>query len=330
MHTNSSCAPKPHTTRLGHLALALAYSQKRRKKLLTLAKKRRQNRLAVTDRDFPVEIIHFKPAEPKLTPLLLIGGMGPLAGLEGFESALRQFQNSREILLFQVCHVPCRTEVIKEELDFKNSLSFQKNILIREIARAILAGKQAFAAGDIPVETIILCNTAHYFLEEICNNIKSAQFEPHHSLRIHSLIDTVVSQLKPWSQKILVLSTKGAVKSGLYENVLQKNGVPFYRFNDDLLSQFMEIIYRGIKGFDHDFVIRQGSDFFLQIKEKYPELKTLVAGCTEVPLIIDILKKSPQVDDFLTNIEVIDPLQHALEATCFKLENNYENHSRLY
>ena len=295
------------------------------------AQELRESDHSVCDQNFPIEIIHLKPPEPTLTPLLLVGGMGPLAGLHGLENACLQFQDSREILLFQICHAPCRTKAVEESIASHKSLSFHKNILIHAIVEAITRGKHFFSEDTILIETIILCNTAHFFLDEIHSHLR---WSPSllSSIRLHCLVESAHASQKIPSKGVLVLSTRGARKSKIYENMLHKNQVDFYELSDKLQDQLVEIIYRGIKGFDPEYVTCQGEKLFLTIKKEYPDLKTIIAGCTEAPLIIDILKETPgsEVSEFLKTIDVIDPVEHALKKSHFALKKKYGNYTRLY
>src|ERR1700759_2857319 len=53
------------------------------------------------DQSHPTEIFGLRPACPPAPPLVLLGGMGPLAGADGYERACRRFQDTRELVLFQ-------------------------------------------------------------------------------------------------------------------------------------------------------------------------------------------------------------------------------------
>ena len=52
------------------------------------------------------------PPNPTHPPLLIVGGMGPLAGAQAFEAALQEFGDTREIVLLQLCSVPDRTDAL--------------------------------------------------------------------------------------------------------------------------------------------------------------------------------------------------------------------------
>ena len=48
------------------------------------------------DQDIPTELIRMVPPHPKHPPLLIVGGMGPLAGAQAFQDALKKFGDTRE------------------------------------------------------------------------------------------------------------------------------------------------------------------------------------------------------------------------------------------
>ena len=72
---------------------------------ITSAAERRLRGEEVCDQNFPVELFALRPACTALPPLVLLGGMGPLAGAQGLARACSIFGESREILLLQACSI---------------------------------------------------------------------------------------------------------------------------------------------------------------------------------------------------------------------------------
>ncbi|MBL8150141.1 MAG: hypothetical protein JNN15_09465, partial [Blastocatellia bacterium] len=88
------------------------------------------------DQSIPIELFAFKPDFSTLPSVALLGGMGPLAGAEGFIKACQQFLDSREIVLLQACSVPDRSAVIvssqagaNNSIDAKNSMNEHKLLI---------------------------------------------------------------------------------------------------------------------------------------------------------------------------------------------------------
>ena len=98
---------------------ALIAASAHRQKLEQLAKSYNSSGKVIADDDYPTELLTLRPKQTERPPLVLIGGMGALAGIAGFESACQMFRNSREILLLQACALPNRTTAMYQKIQKK-------------------------------------------------------------------------------------------------------------------------------------------------------------------------------------------------------------------
>jgi hypothetical protein len=78
-------------------AIAILAMEERRASLMRMAETHRAAGALLRDQDIGEEIHVLKPARPSLRPLVLIGGMGPMAGLDGFITACRFCQLSGQV-----------------------------------------------------------------------------------------------------------------------------------------------------------------------------------------------------------------------------------------
>ena len=158
---------------------------------------------------------------------------------------------------------------------------------------------------------VIPCNTAHYFFDEIQDNVQVPL--------LNILEETVsyaeksVSNLKT----IGILATEGTIASGAYQNVIQKHGLSYRLPSAEDQNSLMHIIYEQVKA-------GQKVDIF-EFLRIIGELKkagsdTVILGCTE----LSVIKK----DFNLNKPDIVDSMECLARASilaCGKpLKPNFE------
>jgi len=266
------------------------------------------------DQAVPIEVFRLQPRRPAFGPLLLIGGMGPLAGAEGFLRACRRFGDRRVLVLFQACSVPDRTAAILAAIEGRAEASIRRRELVTALVSALAAGAAACPDSG-PLACVVLCNSAHYFLAEACAELATTQPRIAARLRLHSLIRGVVAKLvtaKP--KRILLATTTGTLRGQLYSGPLAEAGVAQQVPDEDLQEILMEAIYAGVKGGDRQATLRAGSRFFSAVMARYPEVDALLAGCTEIPTILAEVSGggAPRLKSFLAGTTCYDPVELVL------------------
>jgi aspartate/glutamate racemase len=271
----------------------------------------------VKDQDYPVETVRMVPPHPKLPPLLIVGGMGPLAGAQAMEAALERFGDSREIVLLQLCTVPDRTEALDEDERLGGPSDTHK--------RVVAAIKDGFASGEDTIEckwagqshTVVACNTAHNFAPQA---FEVYQQERAHNanLQMHSLVKCVVAELAQTERgqeaPVMILGTHGTLRTRLYLNPLEANGVRCAVPEPHGQKLLGYAIYKGVKASKEEKTIEYGNALFLELKAKGQIVEgkpfVILAGCTEVPEIVNVLKEKgdPEVKALLANAQVADPM----------------------
>jgi aspartate/glutamate racemase len=79
----------------------------------------------------------------------------------------------------------------------------------------------------------------------------------------------------------------------------------------------MRAIFEGMKSLDARRAVELGNEFFEAILGAAGDYDCIVAGCTEIPLTIDLLRVrgSRAVADLLANVKIVDPLEEAIRRT---------------
>ncbi|MEH2042107.1 hypothetical protein [Nostoc sp.] len=224
---------------------AIAATLDFRQHLYAIAQNKKLCSEAVEDQSYPNEVIVLKPKQTQAPALLLLGGMGPLAGLGAFEIACQMFQNSREIVLFQACSLPNRTTAIQQKIQIGAS---QEPDLVVMLAIAIREAMQYICSSVEPVELIVLCNGAHYFLPEVMQQLLLDYSKIFFRLQWLSLIDTTIQYLQQRNFcQPLVLCTTATRLGCVYSRPLQEMSIVCLELNDELQSILMQSIYQGVK-----------------------------------------------------------------------------------
>ena len=201
----------------------------------------------------------------------ILGGMGPLATADLF----------RKLILF--------TDAEGDHDHIR--IYIDNNPAIPDRTAALLSG------GDDPLPAmtdslrkleacgasciLMPCNTAHCFLPRL---------QPLTALPFLSMPEAAAKACAARfpGKTAAVLATRGTLSSGLYQDALSREQVPFLLPDDGQQEALMRVIYEGVKAGrapaeyqrDLDAVVRGlatlGADFFL-------------LGCTELPLAVSAL-----------------------------------------
>jgi aspartate racemase len=263
----------------------------------------RRDGTQAADQRHPCVTLHYQPLQVGGAPLLLLGGMGPLAGLDGFSRAL-EHHSQREIVLYQACHLPCRTEAIKSEARGEDSIA---TVLMEGLEGAI---NHLLSWANGSAEMVILCNTVHHYLPRLPDRIPD-------DIRLHHLPLTAIAaaaRLAP--QRLMLLATEGGRLSGLYSRAATDAGLNWQEPNDKEHRLLQQTINRGVKGGDTETLLAVGGELMQQLISRPNPPDALLAGCTEIPIILDTLRTrgDEEVRIFLERTEVIDPVRNIMDA----------------
>jgi len=275
------------------------------------ASRRRSQGLSVTDQDQPEEAFCLFPSSPLRPPLAIVGGMGPLAGAAAFRRACARFRNSRALVLYQACSIPDRSTVILNGGISNGDAA--DTALCRGLA-ARLAGAVRWSAclaspAGRPIRCVLACNSAHYFWRWLEDELRTDD------VQMVSLVECSVEALHSQPCKnVLLLATEGARLGRVFSTPFRNSGIAFEEPSPTLSHLLMSAIFEGIKSLDRTRAVELGNQFFAAILETGRDFDGILAGCTEIPLLIDLLRTlgSRRVASFLARVRIVDPLEEAL------------------
>ncbi|MCU7918280.1 MAG: aspartate/glutamate racemase family protein [Candidatus Thiodiazotropha sp. (ex Epidulcina cf. delphinae)] len=312
IHTTQYCHITPkHYATLDDALLGIA---RRRQSIRHTAEEIRRCGGVYRDQDHPVEIISLSPEAPARPPLLLIGGMGPLAGLTGFEMACRRFRGQRRILLFQACGTPCRTTAITAQHALLSKRTETQVII--SIAHALIKG--ATMIEEPMGEAILLCNTAHYFLPAASNRFLATPIAEEKHVTIHSLISAAADETQRLGhRRALILATKGTYAAELYTEALYRRDITPVTPAQQAQAWLEIAIRYGIKGQNIELARQAGCACFHAFEEDLRKIDCIIAGCTEIPLLLKLVIAHTGYDrvaGFLRETDIVDPLASLLKG----------------
>jgi len=222
--------------------------------------------------------------------MLLLGGMGPLAGIYGMRDTLEK--TNMPVTLFQACAVPQRSS----HTDISPTLS---DALINAFSCCPTAKE---------IELVVLCNSAHPFMDEAIK--RASEHSPNLSkkLRFNSLKTSVEKNSHLFeNKKSIVLQTAFSSKTGVYgksSSLRSLEDVPVLMPCQNDLNNAID----GVKSFNKEKILNSATKVFKKLKEWEAEIVLL--GCTEMPIIVEYLKQHAckEIQEYLSHIELIDPL----------------------
>lgn len=196
----------------------------------------------------------------------VIGGLGPLATLDFFDRILKRTRALREqdhlrLIIDNNTKIPDR-----------NAFTRGEGPSPAPALAAAARGLETAGADFI----VMACNTTHAYEAEIRAAI-TAPF-----ISIIEETARVVADLRP--ERAGVLAVDACLAANLYQDALKKSGVAPVLLNADSQRTFMELVYRIKSGDTGDTVRRSMATLAKKLEAQGAEV--IIAGCTEVPLVL--------------------------------------------
>jgi aspartate racemase len=231
----------------------------------------------------------------------ILGGMGPEATIDLFTkivkgTKVKKDQDHLRIFIDNNPKIPDRTLAIKKKGP-------------SPLPQLIRSAKILENAGADFI--IIPCVTAHYYFKPLQERIK---------IPILNLIEISVQYLKTkWKRisKVGLLATTGTIQTGLFQKALSHTGIKVVLPDPEIQENWvMEAIY-GKQGIKVMGPSGNSKHLILKVSEKLVHLgaQAIVAGCTEVPLV---LKEGD------LSVPVIDPISILARAAIEKAQGRKE------
>jgi aspartate racemase len=198
----------------------------------------------------------------------VIGGLGPEATLDFFGKVLhhskaKNDQDHIHLIIENNPKTPNRNDAIAGR-------GPSPGTALADMARALERAGADFV--------VMACNTAHAFESDI----RAALTRP-----FISLIDEVVDEVRrlhPDARRVGVLATQGSRDAKIFTPAFARHGMEVLQLDEPSQARFMALLYR-IKAGDRGTDVRDGMQ---QLGEELVAMGAdiLIAGCTEVPLVL--------------------------------------------
>lgn len=255
------------------------------------------------DQLHPSATLHYAPSASDGRPLLLLGGMGPMAGLAGFEQA-HAHNPKREIILHQACRLPCRTQAIEAETRGDTRIA---SMLLDGLADVL---GRLLPLGRHDAEMVMLCNTVHHFIDRLDGRLLEG-------IRLRLLPDAAIAaavRLAP--RRLILLTTEGSRLSGHYARAAKAAGLSWCEPDDTENALLQRAIFGGVKRGDEKQLLAAGDALFQLLAMRPEPPDALLAGCTEIPFMLDVLRRrgSAVTRAYLDRVATIDPVAEALKS----------------
>lgn len=219
----------------------------------------------------------------------IIGGMGPLATVDLFEKITLHTRAARDqdhlhVLIDSNTAIPDRTAALL------HGGPDPRPELIASARRLERMGAQTL---------IMPCNTAHNYYDDVAAAVSVPVL---HMIRL-----TAQALERAGIGAAGLLATDGTVQTGIYQRSFAGSGVDLLLPDEAGQRAVMDMIYRGVKAGDLRYdpaAVRRAMEALLD-----RGAKTLILGCTELPLAVKL---------YGLDLPVVDPtLELALGAIRF-------------
>jgi aspartate racemase len=198
----------------------------------------------------------------------VIGGLGPEATLDFYAKVLKHSHASKDqdhihLIIESNPKTPNRNEAIAGR-------GPSPAPELADMARALERAGADFV--------VMACNTAHAYEADIRTALKKP---------FVSLIDEVVDEVRtsnPTTKRVGVLATQGSRDANIFAPAFSRHDIDVLQLSDASQHHFMDILYL-IKSGDRSSKIHEAMQ---QLGEELVVLGAdiLIAGCTEVPLVL--------------------------------------------
>lgn len=205
-------------------------------------------------------------------PLIgVLGGLGPAATVDFYakvvalarEAGATRDQEHVRLLIDADPEVPNRNESVAG--------------IGESSAPALVAKAQRLKAAGAEL-LVMACNAAHVYEREITAAT---------GLELVGIVETAVAAVMraaPTATRVGVLAAAGTLDAGLYRTALEERGLGALEPEGELRERFMDLLYR-IKSGDTGAAMRGAmGDVAAALVARGAQ--ALVAGCTEVPLVL--------------------------------------------
>lgn len=210
----------------------------------------------------------------------IVGGMGPLATSDLFRKIVEVTDAKSDQEHVRVC-IDNNTEIPDRTAAILNGGEDPVPEMVKSAVRL-----QGMGADVL----IMPCNTAHYFYDRLI---------PFVDTPFLNMIEETAKEIKRRGiKKVGLLATDGTCRSGVYKNVFDAMDIEMCMPSPDKQKSVMDVIYKGVKAGNLSIEL---TGFYEAMDELFEKgAKTLILGCTELPVAFDLFKiDRPNIDPTL-------------------------------
>lgn len=198
----------------------------------------------------------------------IIGGMGPLATADLFEKIILHTRAA------------CDQEHLRVYIDSNTNIPDRTAALLHggaDPTPELTASARGLERQGAEV-LVMPCNTAHNFYDAVQAAVSAPVL---HMIRL-----TAQALAGRGVRKAGLLATDGTVRTGIYQRTFAGTGVELLEPETEGQRAVMEMIYQGVKAGRRDYDAAPARRAMEALLERGAE--TLILGCTELPLAVDL------------------------------------------
>lgn len=142
---------------------------------------------------------------------------------------------------------------------------------------------------------IIPCNTAHYFYDKLVEAVEIPFINMIEEVGKHILDEF-------GKCKVGLLATTGTYEGKVYEKYLNQLGIDVLVPEDEIKDMVLDLIYK-VKAGERKFKIEELNCILKGFKEQ--EVKVVILGCTELPLVFNPIKDNFNEFNFISSTDIL-------------------------
>ncbi len=227
----------------------------------------------------------------------LLGGFGGYATLDFYRRFLEIFSSDCErnyphLVIDNDFTMPSRTRALLTDEGYDE--------IVEQICRSMDRLLNSYKADHI----ILVCGTAHYFLDDVYKKIPEAKE------KVLDIINITGAELTSRNiENVFVLATEGTLKRQLYPRRLSKFGIKC-KYPDESFYREIRFYIEAVKKNQYDDDLEER---FLAFLNQFQE-RNIVLGCTEFPVLVHHLSQlQTENQKHWDRYEFFDPLEFAIE-----------------
>ncbi|GMI03690.1 hypothetical protein TrVE_jg3577 [Triparma verrucosa] len=224
----------------------------------------------------------------------IIGGMGPDAGIEFCALLLRKTRAMASASRDQEhLHITLESN---PKISNRND-AIERGVGVDEVNAQMEAAAAALTACDF---VVLICNTAHYFQPAVMRGLSGTRFL--------SMIDVCLAKVEAHftavgaSTPVGIIGGKGCMVGRVYQDALTKKGMEYFVLDEANQDVAMEAIYLVKQGKVEEARVAFKPVLDLMVSEG---VKTIILGCTEIPIIIRENFKLPEGVAFFDSCDLL-------------------------